>query len=193
MPDRIETGSFLILAALAGQDVTIASCEPEHVRIVIEMLKSSGVLIEEGTSTLRVRSPKRGTKLAGFILKTHEYPGFPTDLQAPMVVYLTQAAGESPVFETIFEGRLGYADSLIRMGAFIETWDPHHIRVKGPTPLRGRELESPDLRAGLAFIIAAAVAKGPSIIHNVYNIDRGYERIEERLRSLGLAIERVTA
>lgn len=191
MPDRIEAGSFLILAALAGKRVEITDCEPEHVRIVIEMLRLSGVPIEEKGTTLVVSAPPPGTKLKSLIVKTHEYPGFPTDLQAPMVVYLTQASGESPVFETIFEGRLNYVESLVRMGAVIETWDPHRVAVKGPTPLKGRELESPDLRAGLAFVIAAAVAKGTSIIHNVYNIDRGYERIEERLGSLGLQIHRI--
>ncbi|KKU80108.1 MAG: UDP-N-acetylglucosamine 1-carboxyvinyltransferase, partial [Parcubacteria group bacterium GW2011_GWA1_47_8] len=125
-------------------------------------------------------------------ITTHEYPGFPTDLQAPMTVFLTQAEGESKVFETIFEGRLNYTEALIAMGANITMMDPHRALVRGGEMLRGRRLESPDLRAGLAFIIAAVVAKGESVIHNVdKTVDRGYERVEERLRGIGVDIERV--
>ena len=124
-------------------------------------------------------------------IKTAEYPGVPTDLQSPLSVLLTQANGKSLIFETIFEGRLDYLNELSRMGADVTVCDPHRAIISGPSGLRGREMESPDLRAGLAFIIAALVAKGKSIIHNVYNIDRGYERIEERLRQLGADIKRI--
>lgn len=123
-------------------------------------------------------------------VKTHEYPGFPTDLQAPLLTYLTQVSGESFIFETVFENRLNYTEDLIRMGANIKVFNPHQAIVTGPTPLKGRDLESPDIRAGLAFLIAAIVASGSSIVHNVYYIDRGYERIEERLGPLGVSIRR---
>ncbi|MFA5841595.1 MAG: UDP-N-acetylglucosamine 1-carboxyvinyltransferase [Candidatus Paceibacterota bacterium] len=197
-PDRIEAGSFLILAALAGKDVEIINCEPAHLESLIELLHYSGADFSVGKNSIRVReskaakSAKKNTRRSVNV-RTHEYPGFPTDLQAPMVVYLTQVKGESLVFETIFEGRLNYTESLNRMGADIVMMDPHRVIVKGPTTLLGKELESPDLRAGLAFIIAAIVAKDESVIHNVYNIDRGYENIEGRLRKLGVSIERVSS
>jgi UDP-N-acetylglucosamine 1-carboxyvinyltransferase len=192
MPDRIEAGSFLILAALAGKDVTVTKCDPTHLEAVVHTLQRAGVDVEVGKSTLRV--VRNGSKNKGPIravnIKTHEYPGFPTDVQAPMVVLLTQAEGESLVHETIFEGRLAYAESLEGMGADITPMDPHRMMVKGKTPLRGRNLTSPDLRAGLAFVLAAIVAKGESVVHNVYNIDRGYESVEKRLQALGVHIER---
>jgi len=105
---------------------------------------------------------------------------------------LTQVEGESLVFETIFDGRLTYTEDLVRMGASIQLWNSHNALIKGPTPLKGRELEGPDLRAGLAYIIAALVADGESVVTNVYNIDRGYEKIDERLRKIGAQVSRVS-
>ena len=192
IPDRIETGSFLILGALAATKLRITNCEPEHVRMLIELLSHSGVRISATGDTLIVENgPADGRE--AMELKTHEYPGFPTDLQAPIVVYLTQARGESRVFETIFEGRLSYTENLVRMGANITLWNPHQASVYGPTPLHGATLESPDIRAGLAFLIAALIAKGESKLENVYHIDRGYARIEERLAKLGAHIQRTEA
>ncbi|TSC83619.1 MAG: UDP-N-acetylglucosamine 1-carboxyvinyltransferase MurA [Parcubacteria group bacterium Gr01-1014_17] len=193
IPDRIETGSFLILGALAGKDISITHCEPEHIRILIELLRTAGVNVEAGKDSLLVRAPiKKGTAYKSFGIKTHEYPGFPTDLQAPATVFLTQAHGEALVHETIFDGRLAYTKDLVAMGADIALWDAHRASVKGPTPLRGRELHGPDLRAGLAYLIAAIVARGKSVIYNAQLIDRGYERIEERLKKIGVMIERVS-
>lgn len=191
MPDRIEAGSFLVLGALAARELRIKNCDPLHLESPIELLKSAGVSIETKQNEIIVRAPSR---IKAFDIKTHEYPGFPTDLQAPMTVLLTQAEGESMVFETIFEGRLNYTESLAAMGAGITMMDPHRVLVRGKSALRGRKLQSPDLRAGLAFVIAAIVAKGESVIHNVdTTIDRGYERIDERLRAIGVSVERVTA
>ena len=124
-------------------------------------------------------------------IKTHEYPGFPTDLQAPFCVLLTQSKGSGLVHETIYEGRLMWTEELKRMGANIHMYDPHRIEIKGPTKLRGREIESPDIRAGMGYLIAALCAKGRSTINNVYQIDRGYEKIEERLRKIGADIKRI--
>jgi UDP-N-acetylglucosamine 1-carboxyvinyltransferase len=188
IPDRIETGSFMILAALAGKDITITDCNPSHTEMIMRLMQDSGVEIETTESTIRIRS--NGASYTPLQIRTHEYPGFATDLQSPMVVYLTQAEGESTVFETIFGGRLNYTQDLIAMGANITLWNPHQISVKGRTPLVGRELESPDIRAGLAFLIAAAIAEGNSIVHNIYHIDRGYAGVEKRLQKLGLSIER---
>lgn len=189
LPDRIEAGSFLILGALAARELRITNCRPDHLESLIQLLRNSGVQVEIQKSTIVVRAP---ATLKPVDIKTHEYPGFPTDLQAPMTVLLTQADGESIVFETIFEGRLNYTESLSTMGASITMMDPHRVLVRGKTDLKGKRLESPDLRAGLAFVIAAVVANGESVIHNVdTTIDRGYENIEHRLRSLGVQIERL--
>lgn len=188
IPDRIEAGSLLILGALAGEKLTITDCLPEHIGILIHLLKESGVSIDVSSKEITVSGGERYLPLH---VRTHEYPGFATDLQPGMTVYLTQAEGESTVFETIWGGRLQYTDELVRMGADIALWNPQQITVKGRTPFVGRELESPDIRAGLAFILAAIIANGKSVIHNVYNIDRGYEKIEERLQNVGVDIKRI--
>lgn len=191
IPDRLEAGCFLILGALAAKDLLIKNCDPSHLEIVIELLRSSGVEIETGKNFIKVKGdgPSEGFKAVS--IKTHEYPGFPTDIQAPMTVFLTQVGGESLVFETIFEGRLNFTQDLVKMGANITMFDPHRVMIKGPTPLKGKELEGPDIRAGLAFVIAGIIAKGESVINNVYYIDRGYEKIEERLQAIGVDIRRV--
>lgn len=193
-PDRIEAGSFLVLGVLAAEELTITHCDPGHLEIVIEMLREAGANIQEDhdRGTITVHNKPGSKPLSGFNIKTHEYPGFPTDIQAPATVLLTQAKGESIVFETIYEGRLNYTEDLVHMGADITPFDPHRVLVKGPTPLKGKEVYGPDIRAGLALIIAAIVASGTSTIHNAYFIDRGYEAIEKRLKPLGVKIDRVT-
>lgn len=192
--DRIETGSFLVLGALAADNLVLEDCMPEHLEAVIEMLRRAGVNLEVGETTIKISNngKVKNKSFKSFDIKTHEYPGFPTDLQAPAVVFLTQSSGEALVFETIFEGRLNYTEGLIRMGADIKLWDTHRVTVKGPSPLKGRELEGPDIRAGLAYVIAGIIAKGESVIHNAYYIDRGYENIEGRLRDIGVEIERIS-
>lgn len=192
MPDRIEAGSFIILGALGARTLRIENCNPDHLTSLIDTLRTVGSTLKVGNKSVTVSSPQQRSQFNMVSIKTHEYPGFPTDLQAPMMVLLTQAKGEAIVFETIFEGRLNYTESLVTMGADITPMDPHRVLVKGPSLLRGKKLESPDLRAGLAFIIAATIARGNSTIHNVYNIDRGYEHIEERLKAIGVDIKRVS-
>ncbi len=193
MPDRIEAGSFLILGALAGKDVTVTNCDPGHLESVVEMLRQIGIGVEEDKTSLRVsvKDENRRKRLRAVNIKTHEYPGFPTDLQAPITALLTQVDGESMVHETIFEGRLAYSESFVGMGADITVMDPHRMLIRGKTSLHARNLTSPDLRAGLAFILAAIAADGKSIVHNVYNIDRGYESVEKRLQAIGVNIQRV--
>lgn len=188
IPDRIETGSFAVLAAATQSPITITGCEPSHVESLWHSLEKMGVNVafpEPGTVRI-IPSPT----LTAVNVKTHEYPGFPTDLQAPLCVLLTQSVGSSLVHETIYEGRLYWTEELKRMGANVIQLDPHRIQIQGPTPLKGREIESPDLRAGMAFIIAALSAEGQSEIANVYQIDRGYEKIEERLQKIGADIKR---
>lgn len=188
IPDRIETGSLLVLGALLGDPMRITHCEPEHIAVPLAILKSAGVNIKHGNNWIEVCKPDF---IKTVDIKTREYPGFPTDLQAPFAVFMTQAQGQSMIFETVFEGRLNYIEDLNRMGAQITMCDPHRIIITGPNELGSREIESPDIRGGLAFLIAALIAKGESRINNVYQIDRGYERIEERLNALGAEIERV--
>lgn len=186
MPDRIEAGSFVLLGALAARELTVTECEPAHCEMLVGLLRESGIDIAVGERSITVR----GGEPRPLAIRTHEYPGFATDLQPPMVVYLTQARGESTVFETIWGGRLGYTAELVRMGADITVWNPQQLTIKGPAPLRAAQLASPDIRAGLAYLMAAAMAEGQSAIDNVYHIDRGYERIEERLQKIGLNIRR---
>ncbi len=187
-PDRIEAGTFLLLGALAAKELVITDCNPAHCDMLIELLRESGVEIETTHTSIALRA--NGAKRKPLNVRTHEYPGFATDIQPPMVVYLTQTSGESTIFETIWGGRLAYTQDLVRMGADITIYNPQQATIKGPTPLHGRELESPDIRAGLAFLMAAAIANGTSTIDNIYHIDRGYEHIEERLSKLGLNIKR---
>ncbi len=189
VPDRIEAGSFLLLGALAAEQLEITDCNPMHLEMLIELLRESGVEIDttETTITMRKVDSKQFHPLQ---VRTHEYPGFATDMQPPMVVYLTQVTGVSSMFETIWGGRLAYTQDLARMGAKINLLNPQQIKIEGPTPLVAAQLESPDIRAGLAFVMAAAIAKGMSSVGNIYHIDRGYERIEERLQKIGLNIKR---
>jgi len=188
-----DEDGLCILGALCAKSLHITHCDPKEVEALLEVMELAGVpfSVKKNEIHIRANNKKNSTFHNIEMIKTHEYPGFPTDLQAPMTVFLTQAQGECLMFETIFEGRLNYVEELVRMGANIKIMDPHRVIVKGPTTLHGRELESPDLRAGLAFVVAAVVAKGRSIIHNVYNIDRGYENIEERLRQIGVDINRI--
>ena len=186
IPDRIETGTFAILAAATKSHILIKNCEPEHLDSLWGVLKKAGVKLKLAKDSVEIIP----SQLKTINIKTHEYPGFPTDLQAPVCVLLTQAEGQGLVHETIFESRLFWLDDLKRMGANVLMHDPHRISIQGPTKLRARDIESPDLRAGMAYLIAALCAKGKSTINSVYQIDRGYEKIEERLRKIGADIKR---
>lgn len=187
-PDRIEAGTFAVIAALCGKNLKIANCDPSQMGAVLRALSEVGASVEKGKNCLLIKGPRA---LRPTDVKTNAYPGFSTDLQAPFSVVLTQAKGRSLLFETIFEGRLNYLSDLKRMGANIVACDPHRAIITGPTRLTGRETKSPDLRAGLAFLIAGMVADGDSLVNNAYNIDRGYEKIEERLNAVGANIKRI--
>ncbi len=187
IPDRIEAATFLTLGALAAEELTVTGLDPSHLDAILDMLSAMGVSTSVSKDSVTVRAPE---KLIAVKLRTHEYPGFSTDAQAPMTVLLTQAEGESVVYETIFDGRLNYTTELVGMGATIALVNPHRAEVKGPTPLKARDIDTPDIRAGLAFILAAAIADGSSRIGNVRLIDRGYQSIEKRLAAVGLKITR---
>lgn len=189
MPDRIETGSFAIIAAATHSEILIKNCAPEHIRVLLEIFKNRlNIPFEEGTDWLKIKPAK---KINSFGIKTHEYPGFSTDLQSPYAVLMTQAEGSSLIHETIYDRRLLYADLLSQMGADITLCDPHRIVVNGPTKLHGQKLTSPDIRAGIALIIAALVAEGRTEIDNIYQIERGYENIAERLSNIGANIQKI--
>ena len=189
IPDRIEAGTFVILGALTRSRIRVTNCIPEHIENILLHLERIGAPVEVGDTWIETK-PYEHT-LHASNSTTHEYPGFVTDLQAPFSVLLTQASGSSLVHETIFEGRLFYTDLLNRMGAEIILCDPHRALIEGPRELVGRKLESPDIRAGIAMVLAGLVARGVTIINNIGQIDRGYENIDARLRSLGADITRV--
>jgi len=186
--DRIEAGTFLIAGAITGGDVTISNCVPAHLGAVIAKLEKDGVLVEiTGASTVRVRGAK---KLVASDMTTEEYPGFPTDMQAQYMALATQAEGTSTISETIFENRFLHASEMIRMGANIAL-DGHHAVVRGPAKLSGTTVQASDLRASAGLVLAGLVAEGETLVERVYHIDRGYERIVEKLSSLGANIERL--
>ncbi|MBK7932972.1 MAG: UDP-N-acetylglucosamine 1-carboxyvinyltransferase [Acidobacteria bacterium] len=189
IPDRIETGTFIVAAAITGGELEIKSCRPEHLTAVIEKLREAGVDIEElNQSTLRVKRSSGGLKASD--VTTEPHPLFPTDMQAQYMALMTQADGESKVVETIFENRFMHASELIRMGADIQIAG-NTATVRGRTQLMGAKIIASDLRASASLVLAALCAEGETRIDRVYHIDRGYETIVRKLRSLGADIERV--
>jgi UDP-N-acetylglucosamine 1-carboxyvinyltransferase len=188
IPDRIEAGTFLVAGAITDGDLTIENCAPEHLGAVISKMQQVGARIETiGPTSLRVR---RGAKLVGADMTTEEYPGFATDMQAQYMALVTQAEGASVVTETIFENRFLHASEMVRMGANISI-DARRAVVRGPAKLSGTTVQASDLRASAGLVLAALVASGQTTIDRVYHIDRGYERIVEKLKAVGATIERV--
>lgn len=189
IPDRIETGTFIVAAAITNGELEIKSCRPEHLTAVIEKLREAGVEIEElNQSTLLVKCSSGGLKAKD--VTTEPHPKFPTDMQAQYMALMTQAEGESKVTETIFENRFMHASELIRMGADISI-SGNTALVRGKTKLMGAPIIASDLRASASLVLAALCAEGETKIDRVYHIDRGYETIVRKLRSLGADIERV--
>ncbi len=188
IPDRIETGTYLAACAIAGGDIEVRACRPQHLKAVIEKLRETGVRIEEGPDNLRVRAP-RALKAAS--LTTHPHPGFPTDMQAQYLALMTQAEGVSTITESIFENRYMHVAELQRMGANVRTEGRMAI-VSGPTPLSGAQVMATDLRASACLVLAGLGASGETIVDRVYHLDRGYYRIDEKLRGLGADIERIS-
>ena len=190
IPDRIEAGTFIVAAAITGGDVEIKSCRPEHLVAVIKKLREAGVVIDElNQSTLHVRLGAGGLRASD--VTTEPHPLFPTDMQAQYMALMTQADGTSTITETIFENRFMHASELIRMGADIQIAGNTAV-VKGKTHLMGAPIIASDLRASASLVLAALCADGETMIDRVYHIDRGYETIVRKLRSLGADIERIT-
>ncbi len=187
IPDRIEAGTFLVAGALTGGELLLRGCAPRHLRSVILKLTEAGAEItEEAPDTLRVRASR---KLVSADITTEEYPGYPTDMQAQYMTLATQAEGTSNIVETIFENRYLHASEMMRMGANISI-DGRRAIVCGPSPLSGTSVIASDLRASASLVLAGLVARGETIIDRVYHIDRGYERIEEKLSGVGAHIRR---
>lgn len=186
--DYLEAGTFAIAAVATGGHITIEGINPNHLNSVWQKLEEVGATIEAKTDSVEVFSPKGSLQATN--LRTSVHPGFPTDLQAPFTVLLTQADGVSKVFETLFEGRLNYLFELELMGARVEFLNPHQAIIIGPRELKGMPISSFDIRAGAAMVIAALIAQGETTISNINYIDRGYQNLEQKLRSLGADIIR---
>jgi UDP-N-acetylglucosamine 1-carboxyvinyltransferase len=187
LPDRIEAGTFIMAGVLAGEEVSVDSCRPEHLAAPIERLRGAGARLEVDGTSVRVRG---GSALSGCDIITAPYPGFATDLQAQFMTVMTQARGPSVITEAIFENRFMHVGELKRMGADI-SHDGRRAVIKGPTPLAGAPVMATDLRASACLVLAGLVASGCTDLNRVYHIDRGYERIEEKLLALGADIQRV--
>lgn len=190
IPDRIETGTFIVAAALTGGELEIKGCRPDHIVSVIEKLRETGVEIDElNPSTLLVRRSENG--LIAKDVTTEPHPHFPTDMQAQYMALMTQAEGVSKITETIFENRFMHASEMVRLGADIHISGNTAV-VSGKTDLTGARVIASDLRASASLVLAGLCASGETIIDRVYHIDRGYETIVRKLRSAGADIERLT-
>ncbi len=185
--DRIETGTHMVAAAITGGDVTVTNVIPEHIESMVAKLREAGVIVDVGEDWVRVRSDG---KVLPVDLKTLPYPGFPTDMQAQMMVLMTVAGGTSVISETIFENRFKHVDELRRMGADIKIEGRAAI-VKGTPKLSGTFVQATDLRAGSALVLAGLVAEDATVIEDIWHIDRGYENLERKYSALGARIMRV--
>jgi UDP-N-acetylglucosamine 1-carboxyvinyltransferase len=187
IPDRIEAATFIIAGALTGGDLNISGCDPSHLTVLLQKLEELGVKVRTNGDTVRVMgdNPLKAADIA-----TEEYPGFPTDAQAQYMTLCTQAEGSSVITENIFENRFMHVLELGRMGANIKVEGRRAI-VRGRTQLSGAAVQASDLRASASLVLAALVAEGETIIDRVYHIDRGYERIEEKLRGVGAQMKRI--
>jgi UDP-N-acetylglucosamine 1-carboxyvinyltransferase len=197
-PDQIEVGSFIGLAAVTNSDLTIDAVAPRDTVSILAAFHRLGIEVELGDDWLRVPPHQElviQNDLGDQVPKIEDgpWPAFPADLTSIAVAVATQAWGTILIFEKMFENRLFFVDKLVSMGARIIVCDPHRVVVSGPSRLYGQRLTSPDIRAGMAMLIAALCANGQSVIGNVAEIDRGYERIDDRLRAVGAQIERVEA
>jgi UDP-N-acetylglucosamine 1-carboxyvinyltransferase len=189
LPDRIEAGTYIVAGAIMGDEVEVADCRPGHLTALLDALGRAGVPFECSETAVSVRRTRGAFRPIDLV--TEPYPGFPTDMQAQLMVLLTRAQGESRIRETIFENRFMHVAELARMGARIEL-SGHDAVVHGPTPLSAARVMATDLRASACLVLAALAAEGESVIDRVYHLDRGYERIEEKLGGLGATVERIS-
>jgi UDP-N-acetylglucosamine 1-carboxyvinyltransferase len=189
IPDRIEAGTFLVAGALPGNDVLVSGCVADHLEALVEKLRAVGAEVRPEAGGLRVLGDGRPRPVD---VRTAPHPGFPTDMQAQMMVLLCLAEGSSKIVETVFENRFMHVQELLRLGARIAV-DGKTALVKGVPSLSGAQVMASDLRASAALVLAGLAAQGTTEIQRVYHLDRGYERIEEKLAPLGARIRRVKA
>ncbi len=187
IPDQIEAMTFMAAGALLKGDLRIEGIRPDHLEAVSQKLETMGATVETGADWVTVTAK---SALKPFKWQSMPYPGLPTDAMAPFGVLATQSAGTSLIQEPLYEGRFGFVNELVKMGANAVICDPHRVLISGPTPLYGREIKSLDLRAGATLLLAGLLAEGETILHEAEIIDRGYERIEERFRQVGADIVR---
>ncbi|HLB60574.1 MAG TPA: UDP-N-acetylglucosamine 1-carboxyvinyltransferase [Patescibacteria group bacterium] len=188
IPDYIEMGTFAVMAAATAGNIEITGGNPDDLTAPLRVLSAMGVDLQAKDHSLQVK--RSGLFSPEKRVQAMPHPGFPTDLMSPFIVLATQARGETLFHDPLYESRMFFVDKLIRMGAQITICDPHRVLVNGPTVLTGRHLASPDIRAGMALVLAAMIGEGESTIDNAEMIERGYERIDERLRQLGAEITR---
>src|SRR5262252_8188783 len=189
LPDRIETGTYAMAAAMAGGDVLLENARPELLQAALDVLVRAGVEITETNTGVRVR--RNGSGLTPVEVTTSPFPGFPTDLQAQLMALMTRAKGTSHITETIFENRFMHVQELVRLGAHIQL-DGERATIEGVSALKGAPVMATDLRASVSLVIAALAAEGETIVNRVYHLDRGFERLEDKLAACGAAIERLS-
>ena len=187
IPDRLEAGTYLLAAAITGGEVSVQSVIPDHMRSLLTVLQETGMILSEGANTVTLASRTLPTPVR---MATAPYPGFPTDLQPPLVAFLSLGRGESTVEETVFANRFAYVPALNSMRAQIEVTE-RTARITGVSALQGASVTAPDIRAGAALVLAGLAAQGRTTITQLHHIDRGYTRFEEKLNLLGARIERV--
>ncbi len=186
IPDRIEAATYALAGAVTNGDVTLKSCNPSHLSAVLDKMREAGIRLDVGRNSIRVRPSKN---LSSVDITTMPHAGFPTDVQAQMMVLMLKTPGISIITERIFESRFMHVNELSRMGADISIEGPSAI-VKGGQPLSGADVMASDLRASAALVLAGLAAKGTTRVNRVYHIDRGYENIDGKLRALGARITR---
>ena len=190
IPDYLEAGVFMLASLVTGGCVVLQNVERNHLLSFLNAIENMGGVYQFDDDTKTITIDGESSKLRATEIRTNIFPGFPTDLQAPFVVAMTQAQGVSKVFERMFENRLAYLYELETMGAHIEFMNAHQALIIGPTPLRARTVASNDIRAGAAMVVAALCAEGETTITNVRYIERGYDRLEEKLNALGARVEK---
>ena len=188
VPDRIEAGTYAVAAAMTGGKVTLTGCRPEHMGALLSKLEEAGVTVRRAETSVEIE--RQGERLRAVDLVTDPYPGFATDLQAQFMALMTLASGESVIRETVFENRFMHVSELARLGADISVHGGE-ARVKGVETLRGAPVMATDLRASVGLVIAGLAARGETVVHRVYHLDRGFERLEEKLSNCGADIRRL--
>ena len=190
LPDRIETGTYAMAVAMTGGDVLLQNARPELLQSALDILAQTGATITPTNEGIRVA--RNGADLAPVEVSTAPFPGFPTDLQAQLMALMTRAGGTSRITETIFENRFMHVQELVRLGAHIHL-DGESATIEGVKHLTGAPVMATDLRASVSLVIAGLAAQGETMVNRVYHLDRGFERVEDKLARCGAAIERISS